>query len=206
MHEVVAFSLKQRVFYNLMFVVLIVIGFYTLFALPAERYPNFGFGEVIISTVYPGASPVEVETLVTRKIEDAIEQVDDVEWISSTSYSGRSNIRLKFVDDSDYDTLFNEVRFEVLNIISELPEGVDPPSLLNAKVQDWLPVIAINLVGDHSNRALALMGEEIKTRLLKIPHVQQVDFSGKQTQEFHVYLDPQKLREFGIGFEQVARA
>ncbi|MES9896605.1 MAG: efflux RND transporter permease subunit [Candidatus Thiodiazotropha endolucinida] len=206
MRQVVAFSLKQRVFYNLMFVVLIVVGFISLFALPAERYPNFGFGEVIISTVYPGASSVEVESLVTRKIEDALEKVDDVEWISSTSFNGRSNIRLKFVDDSDYDVLYNEVRFEVLNIVSELPQGVDPPSLLNAKVQDWLPVITINLVGDHSNRALALMGEEIKTRLLKIPHVQQVDFSGKQTQEFHIYLDPQKLREVGIGFDQVASA
>ncbi|MES9922781.1 MAG: efflux RND transporter permease subunit [Candidatus Thiodiazotropha endolucinida] len=204
MRQVVAFSLKQRVFYNLMFVVLIVVGFISLFALPAERYPNFGFGEVIISTVYPGASSVEVESLVTRKIEDALEKVDDVEWISSTSFNGRSNIRLKFVDDSDYDALYNEVRFEVLNIVSELPQGVDPPSLLNAKVQDWLPVITINLVGDHSNRALALMGEEIKTRLLKIPHVQQVDFSGKQTQEFHIYLNPQKLREVGIGFDQVA--
>ncbi|MEW8616734.1 MAG: efflux RND transporter permease subunit [Candidatus Thiodiazotropha endolucinida] len=206
MRQVVAFSLKQRVFYNLMFVVLIVVGFISLFALPAERYPNFGFGEVIISTVYPGASSVEVESLVTRKIEDALEKVDDVEWISSTSFNGRSNIRLKFVDDSDYDALYNEVRFEVLNIVSELPQGVDPPSLLNAKVQDWLPVITINLVGDHTNRALALMGEEIKTRLLKIPHVQQVDFSGKQTQEFHIYLDPQKLREVGIGFDQVASA
>ncbi|MES9827114.1 MAG: efflux RND transporter permease subunit [Candidatus Thiodiazotropha sp.] len=204
MRQVVAFSLRQRVFYNLMFVVLIVVGFISLFALPAERYPNFGFGEVIISTVYPGASSVEVESLVTRKIEDALEKVDDVEWISSTSFNGRSNIRLKFVDDSDYDALYNEVRFEVLNIVSELPQGVDPPSLLNAKVQDWLPVITINLVGDHSNRALALMGEEIKTRLLKIPHVQQVDFSGKQTQEFHIYLDPQKLREVGISFDQVA--
>ncbi|MEW8190031.1 MAG: efflux RND transporter permease subunit [Candidatus Thiodiazotropha endolucinida] len=206
MRQVVAFSLKQRVFYNLMFVVLIVVGFISLFALPAERYPNFGFGEVIISTVYPGASSVEVESLVTRKIEDALEKVDDVEWISSTSFNGRSNIRLKFVDDSDYDALYNEVRFEVLNIVSELPQDVDPPSLLNAKVQDWLPVITINLVGDHSNRALALMGEEIKTRLLKIPHVQQVDFSGKQTQEFHIYLNPQKLREVGIGFDQVASA
>ncbi|MCU7905921.1 MAG: efflux RND transporter permease subunit [Candidatus Thiodiazotropha sp. (ex Epidulcina cf. delphinae)] len=205
MYEVVAFSLKQRVFYNLMFVVLIVVGFVSLFALPAERYPNFGFGEVIISTVYPGASPVEVESLVTRKIEEALEKVDDVEWINSTSFSGRSNVRLKFVDDSDYDTLYNEVRFEVLNIIGELPEGVDPPQLLNAKVQDWLPVIAINLAGDHGNRALALMGEEIKTRLLRVPHVQQVDFSGKQTQEFHIYLDPLKLREFGVGFDQVAQ-
>ncbi|MCU7923983.1 MAG: efflux RND transporter permease subunit [Candidatus Thiodiazotropha sp. (ex Dulcina madagascariensis)] len=205
MHEIVAFSLKQRVFYNLMFVVLIVVGFISLFALPAERYPNFGFGEVIISTVYPGASPVEVESLVTRKIEEALEKVDDVEWINSTSFSGRSNVRLKFVDDTDYDTLYNEVRFEVLNIISELPEGVDPPQLLNAKVQDWLPVISINLVGDHGNRALALMGEEIKTRLLRVPHVQQVDFSGKQTQEFHIYLDPRKLRELGVSFDQVAQ-
>ncbi|MCG7874240.1 MAG: efflux RND transporter permease subunit [Candidatus Thiodiazotropha lotti] len=206
MRDLVAFSLKQRVFYNLMFVVLIVVGFITLFALPAERYPNFGFGEVIISTVYPGASPVEVESLVTRKIEDALEQVDDVEWINSTSFSGRSNIRVKFIDDSDYDTLFNEVRFEVLNVISELPQGVDPPQLLNAKVQDWLPVIAVNLLGDQNNRALALMGEEIKTRILKVPEVQQVEFSGKQTQEFHIYLDAQKLRELGVSFDQVAKA
>ncbi|MCU7812507.1 MAG: efflux RND transporter permease subunit, partial [Candidatus Thiodiazotropha sp. (ex Notomyrtea botanica)] len=206
MQSVVAFSLKQRVFYNLMFVVLMVVGFITLFALPAERYPNFGFGEVIISTVYPGASPVEVESLVTRKIEEAVERVDDVEWISATSFSGRSHIRLKFVDDSDYDSLFNEVRFEVLNIINELPEGVDPPRLLNAKVQDWLPVISVNLIGDHSNRALALMSEEVKILLLKISGVQQVEFSGELTQEFHVFLDPEKLRLLGVSFDQVAVA
>jgi HAE1 family hydrophobic/amphiphilic exporter-1 len=204
--EVVAFSLKQRVFYNLMFVVLIVVGFITLFALPAERYPNFGFGEVVISTVYPGASPVEVESLVTRKLEEALERVDDVEWINATSYSGRSNIRLKFVDDSDYDALFDEVRFEVQNILGELPEGVDPPGLINAKVQDWLPVLTLSLAGDHDNRALALMADEIKIRLLKIPGVQQVDISGEKTLEFHVDLDPSKLRLYGVTFDQVADA
>jgi HAE1 family hydrophobic/amphiphilic exporter-1 len=206
MRRVVAFSLKQRVFYNLMFVVLMVVGFIALFALPAERYPNFGFGEVIISTLYPGASPVEVESLVTRKIEEAVEQVDDVEWISAASFSGRSHLRLKFVDDSDYDALFNEVRFEVQNILGELPEGVDPPQLLNAKVQDWQPVLNLSLSGDHGNRALALMADEIKVRLLKIPGVQQVDVSGERTQEFHVYLDPVKLRLFGVSFDEVAAA
>ncbi len=206
MRELIAFSLKQRVFYNLMFVTLIVVGFITLFALPAERYPNFGFGEVIISTVYPGASPVEVESLVTRKIEEAIENVEDVEWVNATSFSGRSNVRLKFVDDTDYDRLFNEVRFEVLNIVNELPEGVDPPQLLNVKVQDWLPVIMVNLVGEHSNRSLALVGEELKTRLLRLPGVQEVDFSGEQTQEFHVFLDPDKLRGLGVSFDQVSQA
>jgi HAE1 family hydrophobic/amphiphilic exporter-1 len=206
MRQVVAFSLKQRVFYNLMFVVLMVVGFISLFALPAERYPNFGVGEVIVATVYPGASSVEVESLVTRKIEEALEKVDDVEWISATSFNGRSSIRLKFTDDSDYEALFNEVRFEVLNIMSELPQGVDPPLLLNAKVQDWLPVLTLALSGNHDNRVLALMADEIKIRLLTIPGVQQVDTSGERTLEFHVNLDPAKLRHFGISFDQVAAA
>ena len=206
MESVVRFSLKQRVFYNLIFVVLIVVGFIALFALPAERYPNFGFGEVIISTAYPGASPEEVESLVTRKIEEALETVDDVEWINATSSSGFSSVRLKFIDDVDYESLYDEVRFEVLNIAGELPEAVDPPQLIYAKVQDWLPVIMINLVGDHENRALALMAEELKSRLLALPDVQKVDLSGEYIQEFHVMLDPGRLRALGVSFDQAARA
>ncbi|MCG8037725.1 MAG: efflux RND transporter permease subunit [Candidatus Thiodiazotropha taylori] len=206
MQNIIAFSLKQRVLYNLLFVTMIVVGIFTLFSLPTERYPNFSLGEVNIFTTYPGASPEEVESLVTRKIEEAIEMVDDVEWINSSSFSGSSNVHLKFVDDADYERLFNDVRFRVMNIINELPEGIDPPELSNIKVQEWLPVITVNLVGNHSNRTLSLMGEEIKTRILTIPDVQQVQFSGRQTQEFHVLIDPKKLRQFGVSFEQVSQA
>ncbi len=206
MESVVAFSLKQRVFYNLMFVVLIVVGFISLFSLPAERYPNFGFGEVIISTIYPGAAPAEVESLVTRKIEEALESVEEVEWINSTSFSGRSHVRLKFVDDTDYDALYNEVRFEVLNIINELPLGVDPPQLLLAKVQDWLPVIVINLLGERSNRALTLMAEQMKSNLMRLPGVTEVQVQGEYVQEFHIYLDPKKLKRLGVSYETAAQA
>lgn len=206
MEAVIRFSLRQKVFYNLMFVVLIVVGFISLFAMPAERYPNFGFGEVIISTAYPGASSEEVESLVTRKIEEALESVDDVEWTSATSSSGFSSVRLKFIDDVNYERLYDEVRFEVLNIVSELPVGVDPPALMYAKVQDWLPVIMVNLVGDHENRALALMAKEMKTRLLALPDVQKVALSGKYVQEFHIMLDPERLRALGVSFDQAAIA
>jgi HAE1 family hydrophobic/amphiphilic exporter-1 len=206
MHDLINFSLKQKIFYNLIFIVLMVGGIFALFVLPSERYPDFSFGKVFISTAYPGASPEEVESLVTRKIEGAMELVDDVEWISSTSYNGSSKVRLKFFDDTDYDSLFNEVRFELMNIINELPDETDPPDLLNIKVQYWLPVVTVNLVGDISNRALTLMAEEIKTRLLKISGVQEVELFGSQTQEFHVYLDPNKLRDYGVSFEQVSQA
>ncbi|MGD9171190.1 MAG: efflux RND transporter permease subunit [Candidatus Thiodiazotropha sp.] len=206
MRDLIAFSLKQRIFYNLIFIVLMVGGIFALFVLPSERYPDFSFGKVFIVTTYPGASPEEVESLVTRKIEEAMELVDDVEWISSTSYNGSSKVRLKFFDDTDYDSLFNEVRFELMNIVNELPDETDPPDLLNLKVQYWLPVVTVNLVGDINNRALTLMAEEIKTRLLKIIGVQEVELIGSHTQEFHIHLDPNKLRDYGVSFEQVSQA
>jgi HAE1 family hydrophobic/amphiphilic exporter-1 len=205
-HNIINFSLKQRIFYNLIFVLLIVGGIFALYTLPTERYPDFGFGKAFIFTTYRGASPEEVESLVTRKLEDALELVDDVEWISSTSFNGSSKIRLKFVDDTNYDELFNEARFELMNILNELPSEVDPPDLLNIKVQYWLPVVTVNLVGNLNNRALSLMADEIKTKILNIPGVQEVEFEGRQTQEFHINLDPKKLREFGVSFEQVAQA
>ncbi len=206
MESVIRFSLKQRVFYNVLFVVLIVAGAFALISLPAERYPNVNFGEVIISTYFPGASPDEVETLVTRKIEEVLEAVEDVEWINATSYRERSHVRLKFFDDSDYEELYNEVRFKVLSMLEELPKDIDPPAIIDVQVSDWIPVVVVNLSGDHENRALALMAEELKTPLLHIPGVREVSVSGEYLREFHVYLDPRRLKALGVSFDEVARA
>lgn len=206
MRNVVVFSLKQRVIYNLFFIMMMVAGVFSIFSLPAERYPDYSLGEVVVFTTYPGASPEEVESLITRKLEDVLGLIEDIEWIKSTSFSGSSNIRIKFVDDADYEKLFDEVRFKVLRIINELPDGIDPPQIFNVNVQDWLPVTVVNLVGEQNNRVLALMGEEIKTRIQKIPHVQQVQFFGRRTQEFQISLDSDRLRDFGVSFDQVSQA
>ncbi|MGR8931542.1 MAG: efflux RND transporter permease subunit [Gammaproteobacteria bacterium] len=206
MQAIVRFSLAQKVFYNLVFVLLTVSGFFAMSLLPAERYPNVNFGEVTISTFYPGASPTEVESLVTRKLEEQLEKVENIEWIAATSYPERSYIRLKFVDDSDYAKLYSEVRFKIQNIQRELPDEIDPPEIDNATVDDYLPVIAINLGGEHGNRALALMADQVKTRLKKIPEVKEVKISGEYIREFHIYLDVDKLRYFGLSFNEVITA
>ncbi|VAX10137.1 RND multidrug efflux transporter; Acriflavin resistance protein [hydrothermal vent metagenome] len=206
MEALVRFSLKQRVLYNLLFVVLIVAGAFSMFSLPAERYPNVNFGEVTISTYFPGASPAEVETLVTREIEEALEGIKYIDWITATSFRERSYIRLKFTDDTDYETLYDEVRFNVLNMLGELPDGIDPPEINNTKIEDYLPVTVINLLGDHENRALVLMAEELKTVLRNIPGVQEVKFYGEYVREFHIKLDPQKLKALGVTFDVAAQA
>jgi len=206
MKSVVRFSLNQIVFYNLVFVLMIVAGAYALLSVPIERYPPVNFGEVIIETVYPGASPQDVETLITKKIEDVLETVPNIEYINSTSYRERSSIHLKFLDDTDYEGQYDEVRFKVLSMLEELPDDVDPPTLNDISISDFLPVLRLNFVGERSNRALTLMAEELQVRINRIAGVQEAKISGEYTREFHVYLDPDKLRQYGVTYDDVSNA
>jgi len=205
MHSIVYFSLKQKIFFNLIFVLLTIAGFFAFFSMPTERFPNVNFGEVVITTHYPGASPVEIETLITRKLEKSLETIENVEWLNSTSYPERSHIRIKFIDDSDYDFLFNEVRLNVLSMMGELPDEIDPPIIKKVVIDDLIPVVYVNLGSDeHSNRALSLMADTLKNKLQKLNGVKEIRLEGEYLREFHIYLDPDKLRQTGISFSEVS--
>ncbi|BDQ34246.1 efflux RND transporter permease subunit [Pseudodesulfovibrio portus] len=204
--SLISWTLGQKVLVNLVFVVLMVVGVFCVLDLPVERYPDVRMGKVIISGFLPGASPDEVETLVTRKIEDALEDLENVEFIRSRSFRQRSSVLVKFIDDTDYDTLYDELRFKVLSIQNDLPDDMDPPSFTVIRVSEWLPAISVNLVGDRSNRALTLMAEEMKIPLQRIPGVKEVQIDGEDPREFHVALDPGKLKRLGVTFDEVGQA
>jgi multidrug efflux pump subunit AcrB len=206
MQAVVRFTLYQSVFFNLIFVLMIVVGAFALLTMPVERYPLVNFGKVFITVYFPGASPDEVETLVTREIEDAIEGMEDIEFIQSTSFRERSQVVVKFLDDTDYDRLYDELRFRVLTVQKELPAEVDPPAFINIKTSDWLPVVSVNLAGERGNRALSLMAKELKLSLSRIPGVQEVVLHGEYTREFHIWLEPERMRRLGVTFDEVATA
>jgi HAE1 family hydrophobic/amphiphilic exporter-1 len=163
-------------------------------------------GKVLVAAIYPGASPEDVERLVTREIEDALEDLENVEYIQSTSYAERSSVLVKFIDDVDYEAGYKELRFKVLGALGELPEGVDPPSFTKIEVAEWLPAVSVNLVGDRSNRALSLMAEEMQLVLRRIPGVKEVELVGEHTREFHVVLDPDRLIRYGLTFDEVVEA
>jgi len=200
------FSLEQKILFNLVFVLLIISGFFAMFALPVERYPDINMAVVKVTTDYPGASPVDVESLVTRKIEEAVENIENIEWISSTSQAERSYVRIKLIDDSDYDQLYDEIRFNILNAKEELPEQIEQPVIEAISMGQLLPVMNINIGGDHGNRALTLIAEQIKSSVKQVQGLKKVVISGDLTREFHAYLDPDKLRLFGISFEAVVTA
>lgn len=206
MRPVVRFTLAQTVLFNLVFVVLIVAGAFSVMRLPVERYPQVDFGKVIVSCFWPGAGAQDVEALVTRKIEDALEDLEEVEFIQSSSSQQVAVLVVKFNDDTDYQTLYDELRFRVLSRLGELPDDADPPAFLLIKTSDWLPVVAVNLVGPRTNRALTLMAKEMKVPLARIPGVQEVEIEGEYQREFHVLLDPARMAALGVAFDQVARA
>ena len=206
MRTLIRFTLGQTVLFNLVFVLLILAGVFSMLDLPVERYPQINFGKVAISTFYPGATPRDVEALVTRKIEDGLSGLKDVEFVRSTSSREYSQILVKFRDDVDYDARYDELRFRVLSMLDELPDSVDPPRFTQIETGDWLPVLAINLAGARSNRALALMAEELKVPLESIEGIQEVRLEGEHQREFHVYLDPPRMSALGVSFEQVAKS
>jgi len=100
------YVLRQTVLVNLLFALAMAVGLFSLFDLPVERYPDVQMGKVQINTVLPGASPEEVESLITDEIEEALDDLESVEFIRSTSYRERSMIMVKFIDDTAYDKLY----------------------------------------------------------------------------------------------------
>ncbi len=182
--------------------------------LPVEQFPNFTFGEVQISTMYPGATPNEVERLVTEEIEDSLRGMEDLDYVKSTSQADRSTVNIKFVDDTDYASLYDEVRFRVMGIQNRLPvQNGEPltPMFSEADVDEWLPVIQVNLISDSSQeplskRTLLLMAKELRLRLEQIDKVKKVLLIGDNFQQYQVALDPDKLEEHRITLEQAASA
>ncbi|AGA90381.1 cation/multidrug efflux pump [Thioflavicoccus mobilis 8321] len=206
MDGVVRFTLRQQVLFNLLFVVMVVAGTFSVLSVPVERYPDVMMGDAQIDLIFPGASPADVEALVATEIEEALEGLEQVELISSTSRRELASIRVKFHDDTDYEALYSELRFRVLGALGELPPEVEPPSFLLYRTGDWLPVVAVNLVGERTNRALTLMAEELKVRMAQIPGVAEAELMGEYTREFHVVLDPAKLIDNGVSFDEVSNA
>jgi len=189
-----------------MFVLLMVAGAFALLAVPVERFPPVAFGETIIQTYYPGASPQEVETLVTRKLEEALEDLEDVEFMDATSLRERSIIHLKFRDGADFDNLEDQARFKVLGVLDELPTVVRPPAFFTIDTTHFIPVVVVNLSGERGNRALSVMAKQLRDQLRKIHGVEKVELVGERQREFHLLLDPKRMNRLGVTFEGVATA
>ena len=183
--------------------IVIILGGVALSRLPIDAMPDVTSPTISISTSYSKASPLVMEELVTRPIEEAVSAVSGVEEISSRSSEGSSNVQVYFAWGTDLDAASNDIRDRLDRILSRLPDEASRPSLRKFDLAA-MPVVMMGVVSDLDPVTLrTLIDNEIGYRLERVNGVASVNVWGGLTREIQINLDPQKIRSLGISMDSV---
>lgn len=186
---------RYRIVYLFMGAV-IVLGLYYYFLLPRESKPEVVFPKIKVNVNYPGASPADVESLITNKLEAALSSIDDVEFLTSSSMAGRSEIQLDFYPEADINEKIGEVNQAVFSV-NDLPAEADAPSVKVSTTANR-PFMVISLSGDLTPSDLKDASDTLSEKLLSIKGINDIKVSGLQPSEISITIDPARLAEFNL--------
>ncbi len=198
------FAVNQPVLVNLIALGMVLTGIAILSQMTREVYPSVAIGGARITTFVPGASPEEIEQLVTARIEDELADVEDIDVITSISSDGRSFIWVEMdasVEDTGRKVL--EITNEV-NRVTDLPAGAERPVVQEAAVR--IPTIAVTVGGVAPEAVLRSVARELEDRLGRIEGVAAANATGLRERELHVDVDPDRLEAYGLPLLTVASA
>lgn len=184
----------------LMIMMIVVVGFSAYNALPRESMPDVTLPYAMVTTVYSGAGPEDVETLVTDEIESAISELDDVEEITSTSYLGYSIVSIEFASGVDMDLKKVLLQNELNEL--RLPDDVNDP-MVHVFATSEMPIMRMSITGDYDMYALTQIAEDIQDQIERVDGVGNVEVNGGLDQEIHIYIDPVKLNNYGLSLTSI---
>ncbi|MBK8726971.1 MAG: efflux RND transporter permease subunit [Holophagaceae bacterium] len=206
------FSIRRPVFTTCIMLAFVVLGLFSVRSLGIDQYPNTDIPTVTVSIVYPGASPESVKQDVVKKIEEAVNPVEKIKEISSTSQESLGTLVIQFQLDRDIDKALDDVRTRIGQIRRNLPDTIEEP-LISKFDPSQLPVLSLIVKPDakHSgsirDRELTRIAEDfLKRRIENVPGVGKVDLVGGATREIQIQVDPQKLEALGLTLQQVMGA
>ena len=198
-------SIKRPVFATMVIVSFMVLGIVSLGRLGIDLFPEVNFPFVNVIVPYPGAGPEEVETLVTRPIEDAVAGINGVKRVISTSTEGLSMVGIELRLEIDPQAATAEVREKVAAIRARLPEQIKDPTINRFDVSA-LP-IATYAVGSAtlpSDVTRRMVEDDLKPLLSQIDGVAAIEVNGGQVRELQVNLDPRRLEALNLPITEVA--
>ncbi len=175
----------------------VAMGFYAYINLPRRLNPEIKIPIVVISTVLPGASPEDVESLVTIPLEDKLTSLKSVDTLTSSSSENSSNITIQFLSTVDGDKAKDEVQSLVDSASPDLPTDALTPQVLKLDFEDQ-PIWNFAITTDGDMVSLTRISEELKDRLKDLPKVDRVTTSGLDTQIAEVIINPEKAKEYQI--------
>jgi hydrophobic/amphiphilic exporter-1 (mainly G- bacteria), HAE1 family len=196
---------RRPVFAAVLTLVTMVVGGVFVTQLGVDQFPKIDFPVVVVTTVLPGASPEDIETSISDKIEGAVNTINGVDELRSNSSEGFSQVLVQFVLEKNVDVAAQEVQQKVNTVLAELPKGIDPP-IVQKFDPDAIPILFIALNGkDKDVREITDLADRVvRRRLESISGVGQVVLIGGRKRQIDVQVDPVRLKALGIPPTEVA--
>ncbi|HEX9974660.1 MAG TPA: efflux RND transporter permease subunit, partial [bacterium] len=196
-------SIKRPVFATMMILALIVLGLYSYLKLNIDMFPDVDFPYVTATTVLPGAGPEQIETDVTKKIEDAVNTIAGVDHIQSVSQEGVSIVIIQFKLEIEGKQAAQDVREKIAGIRADLPTDIQDPVIQRIDPASQ-PIFTLTVSGDRSEKDLTTFTKNVvKKRLENVPGVGRVDLVGGAEREIQINVDAAKLRAYNLSIQEV---
>ena len=199
----VRYFVRNSVFVNLLMMVILVAGILIYLSITREIFPEFSLDSISVRTVYPGASPQEMEKLITIKIEDEIADIDGVDNIYSESQEGLSLITVELSDYADLNRVLNDIS-SAIDRIEDLPEDAEDPVV--SEIKNAFPIITVSVFGGLPELTMKEIAEDVGDYLREIPGVAQVYLSGAREREIWVEVDPRRLEQYELSLDEIRKA
>ncbi len=197
---------KRPVFATVLILSLTVVGVFSFMQLGVDRYPKVDIPTILITTVQPGASPEQIETEVTDKIEEAVNTISGIDELRSTSSEGVSIVTVGFLLEKDGDVAAQEVRDKVNSVLPQLPKTIQQPRV-DRFDPDSAPVLSLALTANRPVREITEYADKvIRRRLESLEGVGQVLVVGGRPRQINIRLDANRLRAYNVTVTEVSRA
>ena len=199
------YALKNRPAVFTIILMSVFFGLYSYISLPREASPEVKVPYVIVSTYYFGTSPEDMENLVTKEIEKKLAEIDKIKEMRSQSGEGSSVITIEFDAKENIDDMLAKVREKVDLAKPDLPADAEDPYISEINFSTF-PILLVNITGDYDPVKLKRVAEDLQDEIENVSGVLDVTLSGGFEREVQVNVDPEKLRHYRLGLEDVQNA
>ena len=206
MQKLAEICVRRPVFATMLILSITVVGAFSFRSLGVDLFPKIDLPTITVTVVNPGASPQEIETEITDKVEGAVNTISGIDELRSTSVEGVSQVFISFVLEKNADVAAQEVRNKVDLIVNELPETAEVP-IVQKLDTDAVPVVRIAVSAPRSLREVTDIADKlIKRQIEPISGVGNVDIVGGRQREIEVWVDTDKMRAYNVSAADVANA
>ncbi|MFC6977782.1 efflux RND transporter permease subunit [Microbulbifer taiwanensis] len=203
MNKLIEWWARNTVAANLAMVGILVAGFFGFGAMEREMDPQVRFPGLQIAVSWPGAAPQEVEEQIVARIEESVSDLDNIEWVRSTSAEGLGEVYILAEQTVDFSRFMNDVKIRV-DSISSFPRDIEPP-----QVQQWVnreEFIRVAVHGDLGERELKRLAEELRREAANLSAISVVELFGTRREEVSIEVSELAMRRYGLSFQEVADA